>query len=228
MKRSVRILVMMVPLVLLVAACMPEPTLRSDLFLDDDSLLTGEPCAAPCWNGITPGETTWEDANSIVSADEGFEGIETNAEGGMQQAVWQKAGSGQYCCRLIADDTDGATISYIFLALSSPRIIVDNVLDTYGDPAYVTTFPFTSTESVVQLIYPDVPMVVSALVGDSESSLLANSDVVAVLYMDQAEMDLILQTTELKAWAGYQSYGAYDQGTPVVTPAITLTPAPEQ
>ena len=228
MKRSIRILVMMIPLVLLVAACMPEPTLRSDLFLDDDSLITGEPCAAPCWHGITPGETTWTEANAIVSADTGFEGIETNAESGMQQAVWQKTGSGQYCCRLIAEEAEDATISYVFLALSSPRIIVDNVLDVHGDPTYVTTFPFTSTESVVQLIYPDVPMVVSALVGDSNSSLLANSDVVAVLYMDQAEMDLILQTTELKAWAGYQTYGTYDQGTPVITPAITLTPAPEQ
>ena len=228
MKRSFRLLVVIIPLVLLAAACMPEPTLRSDLFLDDNSLITGEPCGAPCWHGIVPGETTWEDANSIVSTDEGFESFETNAEGGLQQAVWQKTGSGQYCCRLIADETEGATISYIFLALSSPNIIVDNVLDVHGDPSYVTTFPFTSTESVVQLIYPEVPMVVSALVGDSNSSLLANSDVVAVLYMDQKEMDLILQTTDLKAWAGYQSYTAYDQGTPVVTPSITLTPPPEQ
>ena len=228
MKRSVRILLMIVPLALLAAACMPEPSLVSDLFLDDNSLITGEPCGAPCWDGITPGETTWVDATNMVQADPNFEGFETNAEGGLQQAVWQKAGSGQYCCRLIADDTEGALISYIFLALSSPNIIVDNVLEVHGDPTYVTTFPFTSTESVVQLIYPDVPMVVSALVGDSNSSLLANSDIVAVLYMDQTQMDLILQTTELKAWAGYQSYGAYDQGTPVITPAMTLTPPPEQ
>ena len=37
-------------------------------------------------------------------------------------------------------------------------------------------------------------------------------------------MDLILQTTELKAWTGYQAYSAYDQATPVVTPSVTLTP----
>ncbi|MCY4146271.1 MAG: thioredoxin domain-containing protein, partial [Chloroflexi bacterium] len=36
----------------------PEATLLNQSFLMDDSLLTGEPCAAPCWQRITPGETS--------------------------------------------------------------------------------------------------------------------------------------------------------------------------
>ncbi len=227
MKRTGLLLILLPVVLLLTAACAPEPTLRSDLFLNDTSVISGEPCAAPCWNGVTPGETTWDEATALVSTDAAFESFETNTESGLRQAVWQKAGSGQYCCRLIANDEADAVVSYIFLALA-PGIIVDNVIDAHGDPTYITVFPFTSAESVIQMIYPEKRMVVSVVVGDSTSSLLANSDVVATLYMSQEEMDLILETTELRAWAGYQSYSAYEQGTPVITPSVTLTPAPEQ
>ncbi len=211
---------------LLGAGCLPQPTLRSELFLDDDSVVTGEPCGAPCWHNITPGETTWTEALDIIRADSTLGQLEVNTEEqGIVQAVWQKAGSNQFCCHLLADSQED-TVSYLFLALS-PRTIVDSVIRVHGEPTYVTTFQFTDAESVVQLVYPEVPMVVSVLVGDAQSSLLANSTVVAVLYMAPEEMALILDTTELQAWAGYQPYSVYSQATPVVTPRVTLTPSPE-
>ena len=43
--------------ILLIAACAPPPVLRSDDYLSDTSIVTGETCEAPCWRGITPGET---------------------------------------------------------------------------------------------------------------------------------------------------------------------------
>lgn len=214
-------------LMLVAAGCMPQPTLRSELFLHDTSLITREPCAAPCWNNITPGETSWSAALEIIQGDTRFQGVEVNTDDqeGLIQAVWQPAGSGQFCCRMLAEG-EGENVSFLFLALATPGIIVDQVLNTYGEPTYVTTFDFTDQESVVQLIYPDVPMVVSALVGTKESSLLANSEIVAMLTMAPDEMALILQTTDLKRWDGYQAYATYVQATPVVTPSVTLTPAP--
>jgi hypothetical protein len=213
-------------LAFLLVGCMPEPTLLSDLFLEDDSLLTGEPCEAPCWRGIVPGETTWTEAVAIVEVDEGLAGLDTNTEEeGVVQAVWQKSGADQFCCRIIADAED-VPVSYLFLALA-PGIVVDDVLSQYGDPGYVTTFEFTDSEMVVQLLYTEIPMVVSVLVKSDNASLLANSAVVATLYMSTEEMSLILDTTELLAWEGYQAYSTYSQATPVVTPRITLTPPPE-
>ncbi len=218
---------MLVPLaVILVSGCMPEATLRSELFLDDRSLTSGEPCAAPCWNGITPGETLWSEAIAVVQNDAAFTGFETDNAEGLLQAVWQKAGSNQFCCRLLAEAEDGP-VNYVFLALS-PGTILDDVLKVHGEPDYVTTFDFTNSESVVQLVYPAVPMVVSVVVGDANASLLANSDVVAVLYMNPSEMQLILETSELQGWAGYQAYKAYQGATPVITPMYTLTPPPGQ
>lgn len=216
----------LIPLLVLVAGCLPQPTLRSELFLDDRSLVSGEPCGAPCWRGLTPGETMWAEAVEIIQADEAFSGFEANSEEGLFQAVWQKAGSDQFCCRFLAESEEGP-LTYLFLALA-PGNIVDEVLQSHGDPTYVTTFDFTDAESVVQLIYPEVPMVVSVLVGDASGSVLANSDVVALLYMAPEEMQLVLDTTELQGWNGYQSYQAYQSATPVVTPLYTLTPPPAE
>jgi hypothetical protein len=223
---SRKYLLALLPLALLLTACLPQPTLFSDLFLEDNSLVTGDVCAAPCWHDIVPGQTTWNEAVAIIEGDASFAGLDTNTEeADVVQAVWQKKDSKQFCCRILGDAQD-QPVSYIFLALA-PGIIVDDVINRYGDPDYVTTFEFTDTEFVVQLVYTEVPMVVSALVRSDGPSLLANSPIVAVLYMDSTEMALILDTTELRAWAGYQAYDAYTTGTPVVTPRITLTPPPE-
>lgn len=209
-------------LLVLLAGCLPQPSLRSELFLDDRSLVSGEPCGAPCWYGIVPGETSWLEAIEAVQNNAAFSGFETEGEEGLLQAIWQKAGSSQYCCRLLGDEESGA-VTYVFLAVA-PGMIVDEVLRQHGDPTYVTTFDFTNTESVIQLVYPDTPMVVSVVVGDATASLLANSDIVAVLYMSPEEMSIVLDTTELQGWNGYQPYSAYQSAPPVITPVYTLTP----
>ena len=46
----------------------PQRTLIDDRFLEDTSLITGKPCAPPCWQSIVPGETSLAEALEIVSA----------------------------------------------------------------------------------------------------------------------------------------------------------------
>ncbi len=223
MRSQKAMLVLVLLLAVAVSACLPQPTFRSEEFLDDQSLLTNEPCEPPCWNGITPGETLWSDAVQIIEDDAQFAGFQTNTEGGVIQGAWQKAGTSQYCCQMVAD-TDTSPVRFIFVALS-PEIVVDEVLDHYGEPPYVAPFQFTDAEALIQLVYPDEPLVVFALVGEPSSSLLANSEIVAALYLSQQEMETILEVSELRAWAGYQPYAAYEEGTPVITPIATVTPA---
>ena len=214
-----KIMLLLIPLVLLLAGCLPQPTLRSEEFLDDVSLVTSDPCGAPCWNGITPGETSWLEALAILQNDAALDGVEIETEEDFVWAHWKGVDSSLECCRMIADSEE-ENVSFLFLTVS-PNMIVDSVLSEYGDPDYVTTFEFTDTESVVQLVYPDLPMVISALVDGTEGSLLANSDVVATLYMAPDVMTEIIESNELKAWEGYQSYGAYAEAEPVITPAVT-------
>ena len=80
----------------------------------------------------------------------------------------------------------------------------------------------------MSLVYPDVPMVVYAFVeGAEKGELSASSEVIGALYFVQEDMDLLLKTTDLHAWEGYQSYAAYIDGEFEVTPSVTLTPTPE-
>jgi len=58
------------------SACAGEVNLLDETKLQDTSLLSGEPCEAPCWNGITPGETSYTDAWLLLESDERFYGSE--------------------------------------------------------------------------------------------------------------------------------------------------------
>lgn len=219
-------LLLMPVLLLLVAGCLPQPSLRSETLLHDDSLLTGEPCAAPCWENIIPGETTFTEAVEMLNAHPAVQELDTEVDEaqGLQMAIWKELDSDQPCCRLMAEGED-EPVEIIFLLLATPGMIVDDVLAQHGEPEYVVNFDFTDDESVVQLIYTEIPMVISVLVGDSTASLLANSEVVGLFYTTPEEIQLLVDSTELKAWAGYQSYQTYNAATPAVTPSVTLTPA---
>jgi hypothetical protein len=66
--------------ILLLAACVPglrggTPTPTVNLSLVDMSMITDQPCAAPCWYGLEPGRSTREQvlvtAKSLVFIDPG-------------------------------------------------------------------------------------------------------------------------------------------------------------
>ncbi|MFN7209324.1 MAG: hypothetical protein ACK4P1_02895, partial [Aggregatilineales bacterium] len=51
---------------LLLAGCGAPPPLVSDQYLNDNSLVTGDPCGAPCFQDITVGKTTFADALTLI------------------------------------------------------------------------------------------------------------------------------------------------------------------
>jgi hypothetical protein len=51
---------------LLLAGCGSPPPLVSDRYLNDSSLITGNPCSAPCFQDITVGKTTFADALTLI------------------------------------------------------------------------------------------------------------------------------------------------------------------
>ena len=69
----------------------------------------------------------------------------------------------------------------------------------------------------MNLIYPEKSLVVYAFVAGTTGDLLASSEMVGVLYMTPADMDLLIKTSTLQAWNGYQAYQTYADSTPEVT-----------
>lgn len=217
-------------LVILIAACVPPPVLRNDKMLNDTSLVSNEPCAAPCWKNITPGETKWTDALAIIEDDPNYDDPQTqNAqEGSAIGAQWQKK-DGEACCQMVTED--GQTVSFISLRLA-PESTIGQVIEAQGEPTYAIGTPVTDDQAVIYLFYPDKSLIVVTFVPGANGSITENSEVIGALYSKPDQMELSIKTSKLHAWEGYGTFEEYKADAPdsefEVTPEITLTPTPGQ
>jgi hypothetical protein len=222
--RSMRVRWLLPGLILAVvvfAACTP-PQLRDPQLLQDTSLITSEPCAIPCWRGITPGETAWDEALTIIREDATLENVQLQEDDNTSAAVAEfQQRSGTACCRIFTED--GETVDLLFLR-TAPTLTLGEVIETQGEPIYAVGSPFADDQAVMNLIYPEKSTVVYAFVGGESGALSASSEIIAMLYMSPADMETLIQTSPLHTWEGYAPYTTYGDENYEVTPSITLTP----
>lgn len=217
------LLLLSVMALLMLAACQPPPELRDASLLQDTSLLTDEPCSAPCWRNITPGQTAWRDALTIIEDDPTLMDMQLQQDENSPAIVATfKQANGGDCCQMFTQD--GETVDLLFLRVA-PLVKLGDLIDAKGDPSYLIGSGFSDDQAIMNLLYPEQNLVVYVFVaGEQAGSLNDNSEAIGVLYMKQEEMSLLLQTSELQAWEGYQTYQFYAESTLEVTPSITLTP----
>lgn len=207
----------------------PAPTattgaqLQDDTLLHDTSLVDYVPgCVAPCWHGITPGKSLWEDAIAILEADPTLEKIEVmQSEDSYAAAADFQQSGGSPCCQLFSQD--GQTVNLIFLRLA-PTISLGQLIAAQGQPKYVFDSPYIPDQIVMHLIYPDKSLIIYAFIGGIDGTLSANSPIVGALYSSFTDINLMLKTSNLHAWEGYQSYQAYASSVYAVTPSTTASP----
>ncbi len=216
-------------LVVLLAGCVPIPNLRNPKFLKDDSLIASEPpCAAPCWRGITPGETAWSDALTILEDATDFENpqVQTADGGGPQVGAQWKPVDGEDCCQIYSED--GKTVSLILLQLA-PDMTLGQILEARGEPQYAIGTPGNDEQAIVSLFYPEQSLIVVAFVaGAAKGELSESSEIIGAYYLTPDRMDIILKTSSLYGWKDYQPFSAYaadaENADFVITPSVTLTP----
>src|SRR5262245_45546196 len=104
MRKAFPLIAILLAFSLLVSACGAPPPLKSTKYLKDTSLLTENPCAPPCFHGITVGQTTFTDALSKIKADQTYANVQSQDK--PPQAAWAAAG-GDGCCQLSADADTG-------------------------------------------------------------------------------------------------------------------------
>jgi hypothetical protein len=218
-------------LLLLISACVPPLNLRNDKFLNDDSLITMQPCDAPCWRGITPGVTKWDDALTILedSPDLAKPDVQKEDNGPGVGALWQPK-DGESCCQMAS--LDGDTVSVILLRLA-PNITRSKLIDARGEPTYALGAPGDEEQAVINLFYPDNSLIATVFVaGDKNGVLSETSEVIGAYYVAPDQMQLILETNSLYGWKGYQPFSAYapdaENADFVITPSVTLTPTASQ
>jgi protein-disulfide isomerase len=179
----------------------PEPTLLNDSWLDDDSIITGEPCSAPCWQNITTNETTIDEAHTIVEQLATAAILEESPNG-----FTFSVGSDAVCCQI--GSQDGNVVSTIFLQLA-PTNTLGEVIEVYSEPTAVSGEPFTESEHIITLFYADLNLAVYVIVEGADGQLSDESPIISVIYIDDALMTSIIADGTLKSWDGYLTYNDY-------------------
>ncbi len=197
---------------LAVAGCAAEVRLLDETKLKDFSLLSGEPCEAPCWNGIAPGETLYRDAKLLIDEDTRYKDVqEAERQEGSDARIFGFAPEeGQVCCQVFS--RDGETVTSLLLQFA-PDMSLGPVMDRYGEAIYVGGEAPAADQAYMALVYPEVPMVIYAFVAGAENGRLSTgSEILGAMYMSQDEMSLLLACSQLYDWQGFGGFSEIIDG----------------
>ncbi len=135
----------------LLAACVYQPTPTPVPQIPDDSLITQSPCAPPCWQGLTPGESTWSEATNFLMNNPLVKGnVEKPYDSAKGYHLWWWASETQDPLRANDIDSDkNDHITYISLSPNT-NITIGEVIQVYGLPTYVTMgFQYPPPDSLI-------------------------------------------------------------------------------
>lgn len=203
---------------LITSACAPSPELRNDAYLNDSSLVSGNPCEAPCWQNLIAGESAWGLAQDLIANNADYTVI-TNSRDRNTGEAWIEFAyqNGPVCCRLYTRNQE--TLSSIYLLLS-PQNTLQEVLEAYGEPQFITAQVETPDQSYIALVYSELSFVVYVFAENtSDAALKEDSPVIGVAYQAPSEMEMLLQSQTLFAWIGYGTLGD-------ILAEAEVTPAP--
>ncbi len=191
---------------LAVAGCAPEVRLLDETKLKDLSLLSGEPCEAPCWNGIVPGETLYRDAKLSIEEDTRYKDVQEaeRNEDSDARIFGFAPEEGQVCCQVFS--RDGETVTSLLLQFA-PDMTLGPVMDRYGEATYIGGEAPAADQAYMALVYPEVPMVIYVFVAGAENGRLSTgSEILGAMYMSQEEMNLLLACSRLYDWGGFGGF----------------------
>lgn len=222
---KLRLLFIVFALVMVAAACAPPPELRNEGYLQDTSLIDGEPCGPPCWRGIIPGETSWSEARSILEDDPTLSDVEIRDEEETGEiALTFRRVDGVPCCLLYTEN--GELVDQMLFQLA-PQMTLAQIVEEYGEPAYLSLSEVSDDQAAAALYYPDILSIVYAFVaGKNTGTISADSEIFAVLYVRQNDMDLVVENSSLYIWDGYASYQDYAGRDFDITPIPTVEGTP--
>jgi hypothetical protein len=191
----------------------------------DASLLTGQPCGPPCWQGLTAGVSTGEeverflatsglvDRNSIYrsSLSRGDQIVGTSIQ-------WTSAANVQGAQAINSFDIEGGMLCDMTIYLDA-EVALEELFGRYGPPekylAALAGVHFTSVR--VSLFYPEDGFVARVELPRDDASLYPDTSVASVWYFQAAPLDRFLELgreighfgagVEREALSDWQGYG---------------------
>ncbi|MDE2636642.1 MAG: hypothetical protein OXI30_09780 [Chloroflexota bacterium] len=195
--------------VLALVACSADINLLDETKLSDTSLISGEPCLAPCWNGITPGETSFQDAKLIIESDDRFAISDEPApeDGSNLRSFTFAEGENPACCQLVSRDRE--TVSS-FLLQTAPIMNFGAVYDVYGEPDYLGGEQVNDEQGYMALVYSELPLILYAFVDKPASGAISvSSPIIGTMYLSEADMQELLTCASLYQWQGFLDFTSY-------------------
>ena len=171
----------------------------------DGGVLTNIPCGPPCLMGITPGVTTLEEVESILTNQYMLENciyFDNAIEGG----------SAGYQCgnNLIISVTGNSARVNSIGFIPQVKIGLDDVIDKYGAPSCVQIIPdgLPEEEFSVALVYFDTIQTRLTLIiqPGAEYNLSEETEVESVSYFEQSQYQALLISDYSQEWTGYHNY----------------------
>lgn len=208
MKRGLHLLFALFAVVAL-AACSADINLLDETKLSDTSLISGEPCEAPCWNGVTAGETRYRDAKLIIESDERFKISDEPApeDDNTARSFTFAEGENPACCQVVS--RDGETVSS-FLLQTAPNMNFGSVYDVYGEPDFLGGEQVNDEQGYMALVYSDLPLILYAFVANPASGAISvTSQIIGTMYLGEADMQELLTCASLYHWQGFQDFTSY-------------------
>ena len=208
------------------------------LVLSDEELsarwLSGTPCRPPCWEGITPGETTAEDAFDILSANPLFTQVQ------IDRFPEDRLGYISFFMRssrldegvVIYHDYSTETVFAVYLyGLWNENL--GKLIQAFGEPSHVEVGLFPSERGgtindrwFVKVLWLPQGLALGAYGMIPAPDIGADLPLSGAIYYppDLEGYQVATDSTEfelyfLKPWHGYDSFEAYIVPTPTPTPA---------
>lgn len=123
--------------IITLSACQDSP----NPVVPDESLLIGEPCLPPCWQGLIPGQTTLEQANNFLQSSRLVAGNvgeqRTIFSGEFNQSWWWVNEAHDASRRNLFEFTREGILEQILIHPNS-NIKIGQVLSKYGAPTVIT------------------------------------------------------------------------------------------
>jgi hypothetical protein len=187
-----------------------------------NGLLTGEPCAPPCWQGLIPGVSTEEEVDRFLRTSQ-YVDTHTVSEDGYESGVaisWQRRGQGG--AWNIFDLQDG--VLQVIRMYCDSEVVLEQLIDRYGSPDMFEAGLVMLDGPVhtkVDLFYRGLGMMVELRLPGDRPVLSPDTRVIKVQYFEPGALEEVLATIWLKKgvsladlelrwledWRQWQGYG---------------------
>lgn len=212
MKRIVRTMVFCGLLIIWTVSCdavTPGPNTMPNWWT---SWLAQPVCKPPCWQDITPGQTTRDEAAAILENTPGIV-ITYNKKDGLSWNFGTKAEGGSI---ILSED---GNVSGIWIgSVSANVLLLKTIIASYNEPVYVKPIDCREGKCVIALAYPDLGMFLTVFVENERMTnnpprfeILPDTIVDRIYFIEPGiekfqEISFIPDYGLLISWKGYGTY----------------------